>query len=153
MLFKLQRLVEGPDLLSLLSFLLESSLLTLLSPAAEEEDDDLLPRMLRASRTLRGAAEEELGAAFTLLEPEEGTNERLVERCGLWRLRKKGQKVSQNKKMKSSPSFLKSDIDQDGLHFNSETHFQPLGAPSSFSSLQKFHIQINSSHNFHTISF
>ena len=53
-------------LLSLLSFLLESSLFILLSLLAL-----LLPRMLRASRTLRGVAatEEELGAA-TLLEPE-----------------------------------------------------------------------------------
>ena len=71
---------KGSHLLSLLSFLLESSLPTLLSPAAaEEEEDDLLPRMLRASRTLRGAAEEEEGAAFTLLEPEKGRKERLVE--------------------------------------------------------------------------
>ena len=55
-------------LLSLLSFLLESSLFILLSLLAL-----LLPRMLRASRTLRGAAamEDELGAA-TLLEPEKG---------------------------------------------------------------------------------
>ena len=53
-------------LLSLLSFLFESSLFILLSLLAL-----LLPRMLRASRTLRGVAatEEEFGAA-TLLEPE-----------------------------------------------------------------------------------
>ena len=55
-------------LLSLLIFLFESSLFILLSLLAL-----LLPRMLRASRTLRGAAvtDEELGAA-TLLEPEKG---------------------------------------------------------------------------------
>ena len=59
-------------LLSLLSFLFESSLFILLSLLAL-----LLPRMLSASRTLRGVAatEEELGAA-TLLEPEKGIMDR-----------------------------------------------------------------------------